>query len=423
MTAEAFVSIFESDAALRDALRVAGYDVAQIPVDDYEEVLRSGRMPPRAATGVKTGDPTIPAPRLFRPAAHSTSTPAHRNGAAPENEPTFDLVDLRTRTVRAVKWIEEPYLARGELHILQGHGGVGKGSMTMLWAAETSRRKEFALIVSAEDDLDSSVYPRLIAAGADFDYIRVLQVRRGELEDALVIPDDLAWLEHVIDENDARLLVVDPLLTHVTGKTDSYKDHEVKRALTPLSSLAQRTGCTIVGVHHFRKDTSAGAKLSGQGSSAFYTTARVTLAMARGDDDLHVLEVTKSNIGPEGAGQNLRLRIVEIPAEDGDTAKAPLLERDGDATQTVDELLAKPKRESQSGKARELILDILENEGEQESDGLDARVAKETGLAAGTVRNQRTALAKDGLIKNVPAKDEHGTVVAWKVTRSQAART
>src|SRR5690349_2833708 len=81
------------------------------------------------------------------------------------NGTTFDLLDLRERTVRAVKWIEKPYLARGELHVLQGHGGVGKGALSALWAAEATKRGENVLIVNAEDDVDTQVYPRLIAAG------------------------------------------------------------------------------------------------------------------------------------------------------------------------------------------------------------------------------------------------------------------
>jgi hypothetical protein len=339
--------------------------------------------------------------------------------------PTFELVDLRTRTVRAVHWIEEPYLARGELHILQGHGGVGKGAMTMLWAAEASKRREFALIVSAEDDLDSGIYPRLIAAGADFDYVQVLQVKRAGLDDALVVPDDLPWLEDLIRAKDVRLLSVDPLLTHVAGKSDSYKDHEMKRVLTPLGNLAQRTNCTIVGVHHFKKDTSAGAKLSGQGSSAFYTTARVTLAMARGEDGLHVLEVAKSNIGPEGVGQNLRLRIIEVPAEDGEVAKAPVLERDGDATQTVDELLAKPRRESKSGKAREFLLDTLDSVAKMESDTLDALVAEKTGLSTKSVRNLRGELSDAGLVRSKKGEtldDDGNAKSVWFVLRTNAPR-
>ncbi len=326
----------------------------------------------------------------------------------------LSLVDLRSVPVRAVKWIEKPFLARGELHILQGHGSAGKGALTCLWAAEASRRQEHVVMVVAEDDLGAQIKPRLTAAGAELEYVRVLGVKRHGFEDALLIPDDLAFLEKLIAERDARLVTIDPLLTHVVGKTDSYKDHDVKRVLTPLSKLAQRTGCTIVAVHHFKKDTSQGARHSGQASTAFTTTARITLSMAKADDGVHVLEVSKSNIGPEGDGQAFRAQIVEIAADDGDTAEVPLLERDGAAAQTVDEILSAPKRESRSARARDLIVAVLSNVSEMASDELDARVAREIGLAERTIRNLRMELGKEGVLRSVPVHED-GAVKRWYV--------
>jgi hypothetical protein len=80
------------------------------------------------------------------------------------------------------------------------------------------------------------------------------------------------------------------------------------------------------------------------------------------------------------------------------------------------------KEPSKSTSARELILDVLETEGEQESDGFDARVANETGLTAKTVRNLRGKLKNEGLIAPVPMKDEYGGISHWIVRRTQATR-
>ncbi len=59
---------------------------------------------------------------------------------------------------------------------------------------------------------------------------------------------------------------------------------------------------------------------------------------------------------------------------------------------------------------------------EDESDSLDARVAKETGLAARTVRDLRMDLRNEGLVKSQPEKDETGAVTRWLVYRTQARR-
>jgi hypothetical protein len=121
------------------------------------------------------------------------------------------------------------------------------------------------------------------------------------------------------------------------------------------------------------------------------------------DDAIRHIQVTKSNLGVTGYG---RAYLCDL----------------GDSGKNVDELLAGKPADTKSAQARELLLDILEAEGEQESDTLDARVASETGLAAKTVKNQRVALKNEGLIRNVPVKDEAGSVTRWIVTRTQAPR-
>lgn len=335
-------------------------------------------------------------------------------GVARKGAVELSLVNLRDLPVRAIKWIEKPFLAEGELHILQGHGGTGKGALTCLWAAEASRRGEHVIMVIAEDDLAAQIKPRLVAAEADLANVHPLRVTREGVEDALLIPDDLEVLEHLVDQTQARLVVIDPLLTHIAGNTNSYKDHEVKRVLTPLSRLAQRTGSAIVAVHHFKKDTSQGARLSGQGSTAFYTTARITLSMVKDGDGLHVLEVSKSNIGPEGDGQNFLVRVEQIPAADGDAAEVPRLIRDGAATITVDELLANPKAASKTEKARQLILEAVRTEGQIDAEQLDAQVAASVGLSERTVRNARMKLGQQGLLRAVSVRGEKG-VQRWRV--------
>ncbi len=83
------------------------------------------------------------------------------------------------------------------------------------------------------------------------------------------------------------------------------------------------------------------------------------------------------------------------------------------------------KPNSKSSKARELILDMLEASPmfSMESDELDAAVAQATGVAPKTVPNQRTALAKEGLIRPRPELDEHGHPTGWIVFRTSVVRT
>src|SRR5262245_16640802 len=149
------------------------------------------------------------------------------------------LVDLRDVAVRSIEWLDRPYLPRGELVVNVAAGGTGKGLVSVFYAARLSRSEiggvpRMSIFATAEDAFDTVFKPRLLAAGADLAYIRGLRWRRRGVTDGFVIPDDLPAFERVIEECNAALFVIDPLLSHLHGKTDSHKDHEVKRALTPV---------------------------------------------------------------------------------------------------------------------------------------------------------------------------------------------
>jgi hypothetical protein len=296
----------------------------------------------------------------------------------------YALTNLADVQATPVAWVEENYLARGEMHFLQGQGGSYKGTLALTWASEFSRRGERVLLVLAEDDLAKKVKPALMAADANMSLVHPMSIHTGENEDALVLPDDMQQLEQAVVDTQAKLVVIDPILSHVSGKLDSYRDHDMKRVLTQISKLAQRTNTIIVCVHHTKKDTSGGMKLAGIGSVAFYTTARIVLAMAKTSEQEVVLETVKSNLGAEGARQLLRAEVVEV----GPGIKVPRLIRAGESPVSVAEALSgeRKEKESKSLAAARLMLDILEDEGEQEQNKLFDRVAEETGLKPGSVK-------------------------------------
>jgi len=328
------------------------------------------------------------------------------------------LIDLNAVTPKAVDWIEEPYLTRGEMHFLQGQGGSYKGTLALTWAAEFSRRGEQVLLILAEDDLAKKVKPLLMAAGANTAFIHPVTIRRGENEDALVLPDDLAQLEEAIADTQAALVIIDPLLSHVSGHLDSYRDHDMKRVLTRIGKMAQRTNAVIVCVHHTKKDTSGGMKTAGAGSIAFYTTARMVLTMAKLSEQEVVLEVVKSNLGPEGVRQLLQADVVEVLPG----ISVPRLTRAGESPVGVEEALNGQHQQklTKTRRAAMLMLDILEKEGEQAQRDLFDRVANETELSAATVKRKVywDILQEDALVNC--RKD--GFKGDWLVSRSDRER-
>jgi hypothetical protein len=347
-------------------------------------------------------------------------SPETGNGSKPSvtSVRQYAFTDLTKISAKAVEWVEEPYVARGEMHFLQGQGGSYKGTLALTWAAEFSRRGEHVLLVLAEDDLEKKVLPLLMAAGADIAFVHPLAIRCGENEDALDLPDDLGALQQKMAETQASLVIIDPLLSHVTRKLDAHRDHDMKRLLTPIGKLAQRMNAVIVCVHHTRKDTSGGMKMAGAGSIAFYTTARIVLTMAKLSEEEVVLEVVKSNLGPEGARQLLRAEIVEVlPA-----IKVPRLTRAGESPVGVAEALSgeRKEKETKTLAAAKLILDILEEEGEHRQTELFDRVAEQTGLSLKTIRNKAYfgILVEEDLVESRKAGFKGG----WLVARSDRER-
>jgi hypothetical protein len=327
------------------------------------------------------------------------------------------LIDLRDVEVEDTAWLVADFLPAAQLTILQGHGGAGKGTLMCRWAAELSRTGQMVFFAVAEDAYATAVKPRLLAAGADLAYVRCLEWRRNGTEDAVTLPDDIQRLGELVQEHAVKLLIVDPILSHLSGKTDSYKDHEVKRALRPLAAMATRTVCTVCGVHHFTKDTAKGAVMSGQASGAFSNTARLVLAMAHDkDEDTRVLEVVKSNVSPIGVRQSFAMQLVNVA---GMQTEVPILVPDGTTGKSVNEILAAERQGTQAKRVpakilRDLVLREL-GHGEQTRKHLDEIALDETGANPDSVyKSALDPLRKEGLIKARKSGFEGG--FCWHLT-------
>ena len=334
------------------------------------------------------------------------------------------FVDLREREMRDVHWHDRPFLPSGELVTNNADGDTGKGLIAVHYAARFSRGefgdRRMVVFAVAEDDFETVLKPRLVAAEANLQYIRCLGWRRKGTDDALRIPDDIPVLEQRLSTMDVGLFVIDPLLSHLSAKTNTHVDHEVKLALRPVMQLAHNLGCTTLGNGHFGKDKASGARRASMGSTAFTNTPRVGLAMAYDDEDpdVRVVEVIKSNIGPKGVGRNYRLKTVAV---DGLAELLPLLVAESAATKSVDELIAASRRGKRipSELMRELVLAEL-GTGEKSRQYLDDVAEEKLGASS-------DALWKSGL---EPLRKEHRIMVRkesfeggwfWRLTPEEEA--
>lgn len=230
-------------------------------------------------------------------------------------------------TPQPISWLWREWLALGKVHLLAGAPGQGKTTIAVGFAATVTSGGRWpdgsccepgnVLIWSGEDDPADTLLPRLMSAGGDRKRVFFVDGTRinGELQSfdpARDMPALQAQAERI---GDVRLIVVDPIVSAVTG--DSHKNTETRRALQPLVDLAANMNATLLGITHFSKG-GQGADPAQRvlGSVAFTAVARVVLVAAKvksedGTQDRRILARGKSNIGPDDGGFEYHLEQTE----------------------------------------------------------------------------------------------------------------
>jgi hypothetical protein len=421
-------------AALKLGSLVAGgeldeHDVKRALID---AALSAGLTEHEAEQTIKSGmSKGLSQPRNAPPSArarslHSVPTPPDTpTQAAPPAADKLTVRWLDTYKIRRVEWLDRPFLQRSAFHLLAGRKGSCKGT----WLAGIASRvttgdlygePKRVLVITSEDSVELDFKPRVIAAGGD-------DTMCGIVNGPFKLPTNIPWLQAQAEQlGNVGLIVIDPIGNHTGGK-DTNDEGDVRAAIQDLNPLADDLDCMVIGVRHLGKDSSRGALASVLGSTAWVDVPRCVIAMAADDEDelLFHAQVLIGNRGPrKNTGRAFRLELIDVPPAVEITLTVP----EGESTKDVEALLGVAKGgteqpESRSAQARERILDILDDEGPQESDDLDARIAGETGIAAKTVKNIRSTLAKEGLVKAYPkTKNEDGTVAVWGVGRTLAQR-
>lgn len=238
--------------------------------------------------------------------------------------PPLPSVRCSDITPAAVAWLWEPYLARGKLALLDGDPGAGKSFVTIDLAARVSAGAAMpdgpartppagVLLLNAEDDARDTIRPRVVAAGADPDRVRLLAAPDLGLDRLPQFPADAPALARAIRETAAALVVIDPLAAFLPPGVGANNDQRVRTALSPLAAVAAATAACILLVRHLRKAGGASAIYRGAGSIGIVGAVRTGLMVARhpDDPDLRVLAVGKTNVAPAGRSLGFRLRRVE----------------------------------------------------------------------------------------------------------------
>jgi hypothetical protein len=244
--------------------------------------------------------------------------------------------------------------------MLAGNPGLGKSQVTAHMAAivstggywpvdGTSAEPGNVVILSAEDDPEDTIRPRLEAAGADLSRVFVLEAVVDQLggdgeeqRRAFSLRTDLHRLGAMLtDIGGAALIVIDPVTAYL-GQTDSHKNAEIRALLAPLSNMAAKFGAAVVCVSHFNKTSGGEALMKITGSLAFVAAARAAFVVVKDPEDecRRLFLAMKNNLGSDQGGLAFTVQSAQVTCLTGTIETSRVVWDAAPVTMTADQAIA-----------------------------------------------------------------------------------
>ena len=253
---------------------------------------------------------------------------ARSNGHVMSHLTAFDEI-----VARPVRWAWEGRAALTKITALAGRPKIGKGLLYSHLIAAVTRGDlpgdldgpRDAILVTTEDEPGDTLKPRLMAAGADLSRVSIFQMGSKDEPVPFRVPHDATELGRRVEERQAALVVIDPLMEFIDGKVDSHKSHPVRQAIASLNQIARDSGCAVLVVLHLNKGASTDPLLRHEGSAAFTQVVRGGLMLGHDPDDpdgedgnQRVLAVSSSNLAAIATSIVYRIDTARVTGDTGE---------------------------------------------------------------------------------------------------------
>ena len=193
---------------------------------------------------------------------HTAATIAAAIDAVPLDVPATNatgpshLTDFTEIVAKPVRWAWQDRAALAKITASAGRPKIGKGLLYAHLIAQVTRGElpgdldgpRNAILVTTEDEPGDTIKPRLMAAGADLSRVSIFQMGSKDEPVPFRVPQDAAELGRRVEEKQAALVVIDPLMEFIDGKVDSHKSHPVRQAIAALNQIAREHGCAALVV-------------------------------------------------------------------------------------------------------------------------------------------------------------------------------
>lgn len=290
-----------------------------------------------------------------------------------------------------VSWLWKQWMPAGKLVVLDGNPGCGKTTIAIDLVARLTTGRAMpdgepmepasALYLSTEDGAADTIRPRLDAAEADVGRVHLLD---WTAETTLQLPQGTEVLEGYINDFGVRLVVLDTLMSFISGHFDSHRDQDVRRALIPVVQAAEATGATVLALRHLNKASGMSAANRGMGSMGFNAVARSVWHAGKhpnGDGSM-VLSPVKSNLSAMPKSRTYRIE---------ERHNAPVVAWNGTCDLEADDLVVEQRATpSALAEAEEWLQDALA-EGQRPATEIEEEAAA-AGISKASLRRAKTSL-------------------------------
>lgn len=302
--------------------------------------------------------------------------------------PLFELETISMENVipKIQPWLWEGYIPLQTCTLFAGSGGLGKSQLLLHIAAIVSRGINFSinslsfsvpqgniLLLSAEDDEEYTIVPRLIAADADLAKIHLIksavQLSDRSKDRFVRLDQDILLLQDKLQSmGNVKLIIIDPITAYIGNLKENHSS-EVRNFILKLNKLAKDNDLAIILNTHLRKKSGEGISSAADeilGSIAWSSTVRSAFAIARHPDDESTILFmsSKSNYKKsEAFGYKIVSKIIQHANQDIETSAIEWLNQkiDISADEAVDKKLYETRTRYKA--CQDLIVETLTPNG------------------------------------------------------------
>lgn len=387
--------------------------IQEIAAERYGHTKPSSTSQPPATSAPKPETPkTEPPQPNAGPTTSATTKLRERLNQAPD--PNAVEASLETRcfadiTAKTIEWHWQDRIPKAKPTLFTGPPDKGKSLVSLDIIARHTTAAPWpddapnpeaseAFILSAEDNPEDTIKPRLVAAGADvskvhlIDKVKLTQNAKQSERD-FALDTDLSLLAQKLEANPrVTLVVIDPITSYL-GRANMNREQELRAVLVPIKNLCEKYNVTVICIAHFNKRSDVDALNKVSGAVAMTGVVRIVWGFVESNEKPgeYLMLRVKGNITKKRSG--LRYQISER-AVDGLSKPAPYVDwQKGEFTETVDSVINTDRnpKEKVSARAERFLRDYLADGKLHPSKDIEAAANKE-GIKRGALFQAKEAL-------------------------------